>query len=67
MLNMEQLGINQLNNEVSHLRKELDNIKHFMVDELKFAKGTEEAWQEIEEGKFKKMSDKEFLEEIDRW
>ena len=64
---MEQLGINQLNIEMISLKKELANIKQFMIEELNFAKGTEEAWQEIDEGKFKKMSDKEFLKEIDKW
>lgn len=64
---MERLGINQLNTEIIYLKKELASIKQFMVEELKFAKETEEAWQEIDDGKFKKMNDKEFLEEINKW
>ncbi len=64
---MEQLGINQINIEIIHLKKELFEIKKFLNEELEFSKGTEEAWQEIDEGKFKKMSDKEFLKEINKW
>ena len=64
---METISLNQLNIEVINLKKELFKIKKFLNEELEFAKGTEEAWQEIDEGKFRKMGDKEFLKEIDKW
>ena len=53
--------------EVAQIREELDfeKVPEFSEEEnLKFAKDTEEAWKDVEEGRFKKMSPEEFLEEI---
>ena len=37
------------------------------AEDIEFAKRTEEAWKEIEAGKFKKMSGTDFLKEIEKW
>jgi len=36
-------------------------------DDLRTLKLLEEAWKDIEEGRYKKMPKKEFLEELDKW
>ena len=37
------------------------------AEDLEFAKRTEKAWKEIESGKGIKMSNEEFLKEMDNW
>ena len=52
------------------LSLKLENLELLMkkfeklAEDLEFARRTEEAWQEIDEGKFKEMPSEEFLEEI---
>ena len=44
--------------------KKADKFDKNLEEDLEFAKRTEAAWKEIEEGKFKRMPAKDFLEEI---
>ncbi|MBI3333905.1 AbrB/MazE/SpoVT family DNA-binding domain-containing protein [Candidatus Pacearchaeota archaeon] len=48
----------------SFLLKKADDLDEKFKEDLEFARRTEEAWKEIEEGKFKRMSKEEFLKEI---
>lgn len=48
------------------LKKATKFDKQFEED-LEFAKRTEEAWKEIEEGKYVKMSVEDFLKEMKTW
>ena len=64
---METININDLSREVMLLKKEFAKMKEFMEEDLKFAKRTEEAWQEIDEGKCTKMDSEDFLKEIKKW
>ncbi len=64
---MESININDLSKEIINLKKEFAKMKELLVDELIFAKRTEEAWQEIDEGNCTKMSSDDFLEEIKKW
>jgi AbrB family looped-hinge helix DNA binding protein len=48
----------------------LKSVKDFeenIVEDLRFAERTEEALKRYEKGKFKKMSKKEFLKELETW
>ena len=38
-----------------------------LLEDLEFARRTEEAWQRYEAGKFKKMTFKKFLEKAKKW
>jgi len=64
---MEPVNINKLNEQVISLKKQMDEIQRFICEDLEFVKGTEEAWQEIDEGKCRTMSKKDFLDEIEKW
>lgn len=48
------------------LKKATDFNKE-LEEDLIFAKRTEEAFKRYEKGLFKKKSDKEFLEELNKW
>ncbi len=48
---MEQMNLNQLNMEIIALKKQMNEIQKFISEDLEFARRTEEAWQEIDEGK----------------
>ncbi|MBI2043886.1 hypothetical protein HYT24_00800 [Candidatus Pacearchaeota archaeon] len=64
---MEQTNIEKINEELTELKREFAKMKAMLEDDLEFARRTEEAWQEIDGGKSRKMSDKEFLKEIEKW
>ena len=49
--------------EINANIKKFKKIEQYLED-LEFAKRTEEAWKEIDEGKGKKMSVNEFMNEI---
>ncbi len=61
---MEQINIAKISEEIISLKKEVAEIKHFIIDNLEFARRTEEAWQEIDEGNFSEYSTKEFFEKL---
>ena len=44
--------------------KKADKFDKNLEEDLEVAKQVEEAWKDIEEGRFKKMSSEEFLKEI---
>jgi len=60
---METMNINELSREVMILKEQFAKMK----EDLEFARGTEEAWQEIDEGNCKKMGSEDFLKEIKKW
>ena len=61
---MEQtIDIRKMNEDLIALKLEVAKIR----EDLGFARDTEEAWEEIDEGKGITMSKEEFLKEIDRW
>lgn len=64
---MEQANLNKLNEELVQLKREFKKMKSLIEDDLEFARRTEEAWQEIDEGKFREMPSEEFLKEIEKW
>ncbi len=64
---METTNINDLSREVMLLKKEFAKMKEFMEEDLEFAKRTEEAWQEIDEGKCTKMNSEDFIRDLKKW
>ncbi len=64
---METQTIDNLSREVMLLKKEFAKIKELLREDLIFAKRTEEAWQEIDEGNCIRMSSDDFLKEIKKW
>ena len=63
-------GINEgdklvvIRSEDQIILKRADSFDKNLEEDLKFAKKTEEAWKDIDEGKFKKTSSNDFLKEI---
>ncbi len=47
--------------------KSVEDFDKNIEEDLEFARRTEEAWKEYEQGKFKKMTFDEFLEEAKKW
>jgi len=45
----------------------LKKVDARLKEELRTLKLIEEAWADIREGRFKEMSKKEFLRELDKW
>lgn len=64
---MEQITLENLQNQVIALQEQMNALQKFVQEDLEFARRTEEAWQEIEEGKCKTMSKEDFLEELEKW
>lgn len=65
-MEQKQISLNQIYNVLLELKSRMQKIDQYLED-LEFAKRTELAWQEIDEGRCKKMSSKEFLKEIEKW
>ena len=53
-----------IRNKDQIILKKADKFDKNIEEDLEFAKRTEEAWKEIEEGKFKRMPVERFLKEI---
>jgi hypothetical protein len=64
---MEQVSLDKLNMEVMALKKQMNEIQKFINEDLEFARRTEEAWQEIDEGKCRTFSKEDFLKEMEKW
>ena len=54
----------QVNREIIALKNEVARMKIILEGDLEFARRTEEAWQEIDEGKFKEYPAEEFFERL---
>ena len=64
---MNTQNINDISRELMIMKKELAELKEFVKCELVFSRRTEEAWQEIDEGKCHRMNSEDFLKEIKKW
>jgi len=47
--------------------KSVNDFDENIVDDLRFAQRTEEAFKRYEKGEFKKMSGDEFLKRLEKW
>ncbi|MEN9626285.1 MAG: hypothetical protein RL557_613 [archaeon] len=59
-MTQEQLDMKKMKEEIQELKTKFEKLK----EDLAFTMGTEEAWREIDEGKYKEMTVDEFLQEI---
>lgn len=48
----QQLNLEKLNLEVLELKKQMNKVVNFISNEREFVRETEEAWQEIDEGRY---------------
>lgn len=62
-MEQKQISLNEIYKILLELKSKMQSIDQY-IEDLEFARRTEEAWKEIDEGKGKKMSVKEFLSEI---
>ena len=47
--------------------KKAEKLSEKIKEDLEFARRTEEAWKEIDEGKFTSYSKEEFLKKLEKW
>jgi AbrB family looped-hinge helix DNA binding protein len=47
--------------------KKANSMDKQLAEDIEFARRTEEAWKEYEQGKFKSLPAEEFLKELKRW
>jgi len=66
-------GINEgeklllIKNKNQIIMEKATKLDEKLKEDLEFARRTEEAWKEIDEGKFTAYSKEEFLKKIKRW
>lgn len=61
-MEQKQLSLENMNKEIVALKQEMAKIKVMFEEDLEFARRTELAWKEIDEGKFTEYnSSEEFL------
>ncbi|MGC9309254.1 MAG: hypothetical protein ACP5D2_00990 [Candidatus Nanoarchaeia archaeon] len=63
----QEININNMNEELMKLKREVARLRAFMKEDLAFIQETEQAWREFDNGEFVEMNDEDFLEEIERW
>ena len=49
------------------IMKKASELDKNFIENMEFAKRTEEAWKNYEKGEFKSMDSKEFLQELEKW
>jgi len=49
------------------IMKKASKLDQNLVDDIEFARKTEEAWKSYERGEFKSMDSKDFLKELAKW
>lgn len=61
----EQLVIIQSRDQI--IMKKASKLEKNLLEDIEFARRTEEAWKSYERGEFKSMNVKEFLKELEKW
>ena len=51
----------------SFLLKKADDLDEKFKEDLEFVRRTEEAWKQIDKGKYKEYSSQEFLKKLKKW
>lgn len=54
-----------IKNKDQLILKKTKNLK--LIEDLEFARRTEEAYRRIERGEFRRMDGKDFLKELEKW
>lgn len=56
-----------IRNKKQIILKKADEFDENLEEDLEFAKRTEEAWKQIDEGKFTSHTKDSFLKELEKW
>jgi len=64
---MEMLNIEKMGREIIALRKELEEMKESIREDVEFAVRTELAWQSHDRGEFTSYSKENFLKRLEKW
>ena len=56
-----------IQNKDQLIMKKASRLDENLIDDIEFAKRTEEAWKRYEKGEFKSMDSKEFLDALEKW
>jgi len=56
-----------IKNDKQIIIEKMENFDKNLEEDLEFARRTEEAWKQIDEGKFTSYTHEEFLKELERW
>ena len=65
-MEQKQVSLNEMYKVLLELRTKMNKMDKY-IEDLEFARRTEEAWQEIDEGKSRTMSKEDFLKEMKEW
>ncbi|MBI2548496.1 AbrB/MazE/SpoVT family DNA-binding domain-containing protein [Candidatus Woesearchaeota archaeon] len=49
------------------IMKKVSTLEKNLLEDIEFARRTEEAWKAYEKGEFRSMSAKDFLKELEKW
>ena len=56
-----------IKNKDQIIMKKVSKLDKNFLEDIEFAKRTEEAWKSYDKGKFRSMDSKEFLQELEKW
>lgn len=56
-----------IQNKDQLIMKKVSKLEKNLIEDLEFARRTEEAWKSYKRGEFKSMNDKDFLIELEKW
>ena len=65
-MEQKQVNLNQVYEKLLILERSMKKMDRY-IEDLEFARRTEEAYERHEKGDFVKMSEKDFLNEIEKW
>ena len=61
----KQISLKDVYEKLLKLEMSLSKVDQY-IEDLEFARRTNEAWERYEDGEFKSLSEEEFLEELDK-
>jgi AbrB family looped-hinge helix DNA binding protein len=56
-----------IQNKDQFIMKKASKMEKNLIEDIEFAKKTQEAWKRYDKGKFKSMNKKDFLAELKKW
>jgi len=65
-MEQKQVSLNEIYKILLELKSKMQNIDQYLED-LEFARRTEEAWQRHDRGEFIQIDSEKFLKEIKKW
>ena len=65
-MEQKQVSLNEMYKVLLELKAKMNKMDQY-IEDLEFARRTNEAYQRHEAGNFIEMDEKEFLEELEKW